>query len=196
MLTTYTYKAPTPPNRYARIHRVPVVAVGYPGDVVDSTGLQLPTRTLDGHPNVKLAEMDLTGMWVHWDYNIDKVKQLLADHPNDVTLQVRRCVMVYPDAILSFVACVSRRKIEISWRLFGCEVCHCWLDNHIKPILSYTIADLFMHTSHTHTLTDLPNHTLSPYVTDASSGTGPSLLPPPSHHIQRIHRGSGAAVRY
>jgi hypothetical protein len=63
--------------------------VGYPGDVVDSTGLQLGTSAVAGHPSLSVAELDLTGVWVHWDYNTAQVQQLLKEHPTEITLQVR-----------------------------------------------------------------------------------------------------------
>lgn len=46
---------------YARIHRTPVVAVGYPGDVVDSTGLQHPVTEVS--PGLKMTEIDLGRVW-------------------------------------------------------------------------------------------------------------------------------------
>lgn len=73
---------------YARLLQLPIIAVGSPGDVVDMTGEQLPTSPVAGFPFMKIAKLNLNRAFVHWDYNRDKVKQLLSDYPDTIDLEI------------------------------------------------------------------------------------------------------------
>ena len=88
---------------YARIFQYDVISVGFPGDFVDRTGVQHPTITVGSDrrsgggggggrgndaaasfPMMRRATVDIDRTFVHWDYNHDKVKQLMQDHPEIV----------------------------------------------------------------------------------------------------------------
>ena len=56
---------------------------------MDVTGESLPVEryaTFPSAPQLKIARLDLDRTFAHWDYNKDKVAQLVADHPVEIEL--------------------------------------------------------------------------------------------------------------
>jgi hypothetical protein len=68
-----------------------VISCGFPGDIVDKTGDQHANIRVGGgdggdearaaFPMLRMATIDLDRTFVHWDYNAEKMKALLVDHP-------------------------------------------------------------------------------------------------------------------
>ena len=77
---------------YTRIFQYAVLAVGFPGNIVDATGEDLSannkTSVPKGFPKMQIATLDLDRTFVHWDNNTAKVKQMLADHPGEIAVDV------------------------------------------------------------------------------------------------------------
>ena len=61
------------------------------GDFVDRTGMQHPNirdAVTPGFPMMRRATIDVDRTWVHWDYNSEKVKLLMKEHP-EVAMEVK-----------------------------------------------------------------------------------------------------------
>eukprot|EP00040_Diaphanoeca_grandis_P023755 m.129701 g.129701 ORF g.129701 m.129701 type:complete len:436 (+) comp29420_c0_seq1:145-1452(+) len=69
---------------YARVLQIDIVATGFPGDIVDRSGSQVATNISTEFPMMRSAVVDIDRTFIHWDYNSEKVAQLLKDHPEVV----------------------------------------------------------------------------------------------------------------
>ena len=78
---------------YATLLRVPILACGHPGEIVDGTGVPfLPMEKKLDAPNpwwrMTTADIDLDRTWVHGDNNVQKIDTLMKRYPDKISIDV------------------------------------------------------------------------------------------------------------
>ena len=66
---------------YARVFQYDIVAVGFPGDIVDRNGSSHAHTVHPTFPMMRTATVDIDRSFVHWDYTREKVNLLLKENP-------------------------------------------------------------------------------------------------------------------
>ena len=83
-----TMVTPDPTARaYAALHKLHILATGFPGEVIGPAGEPLPLQIPTAMPLMKLATLDTDQAYVHYDFNGAKVARLLAAHPEIVDVR-------------------------------------------------------------------------------------------------------------